>query len=138
MNQKSDKSDKCDTLNVFDELDFLRRVLEDRGLASTLLACFLGDIPLQQSILKKAFYERDLEAVAYRAHALQGAAASVSAMAVRQAAEAIELLVLGHAGIDEIASAVRRLDSEMDHLRIELERKGWLSVVEPSDDGGAR
>jgi PAS domain S-box-containing protein len=116
-------------VKVFDGDALLRRVLGDRKLAGTIVQSFLKDCPSQFKALRERIAAADGPAAGKQAHALKGAAATVSAEALAALAGAIE-----QAGIEgqmeRCASLLSRAAKEYYDLRGALEQAGWVTVEE--------
>ncbi len=109
---------------VFDERDFLHRVIEDRGAASRIVAGFLGEAPFQLGRLRERLEEGDGPGARMQAHALKGAASTISAGALcavaretEQAAIAGELL--------RATALLPRLHEQLERLDATLKQSGW-------------
>jgi CheY-like chemotaxis protein len=74
---------------AFDEAT-LRLRLEDDDLMAAVIQVFLADLPLQLAAIEQAVASGDLKVLGARAHALKGAASSIAADEVFQAAERLE------------------------------------------------
>jgi CheY-like chemotaxis protein/HPt (histidine-containing phosphotransfer) domain-containing protein len=115
---------------VFDERDFLHRVMEDRPAAARIVAGFLSEAPFQLGRLRERLEEGDGPGARMQAHALKGAAATISAGALcavaretEQAAIAGELL--------RAASLMPRLHEQLERLNATLKRSGWGQTPQP-------
>ena len=78
------------TSDIFDEGDLLRRLLGDRELVRRILAGFLDSVPGQLRALAGYLGEKDASGARLQSHALKGAAATISAGALREAVREIE------------------------------------------------
>ena len=78
------------TESIFDEEPLLRRLMEDRQLASAIVEAFLDDCPVQMKNLRRLMSGADAPAVRLHAHGLKGAAATVGAERLRSITLAIE------------------------------------------------
>jgi HPt (histidine-containing phosphotransfer) domain-containing protein len=77
-------------LPVFDESALLGRLMGDRKLERRILGGFLDDIPKQLAALASNLNACDASAAGRTAHSIEGAAASVSAAALRDVAYEME------------------------------------------------
>ena len=75
-----------DSHDVFDRARLLNRLAGNHALAERLMAEFLDDTPSQLCLLKSLLEEGDAESARRQAHKLKGAAATLSAGALRDAA----------------------------------------------------
>ncbi len=78
------------TQSPIDVDDALERAGGDREFLKELMEIFLEDVPERLGEIKVAVASRDGEAMARAAHSVKGAAANLSANAVREAAFHIE------------------------------------------------
>ncbi|MGC2323294.1 MAG: ATP-binding protein, partial [Terriglobales bacterium] len=107
--------------SIFDEEELLRRLMADRVLASKIIAGFLQDCPSKLSSLRALLDRGDASGVRMEAHALKGAAATVSAGALR----GIACEMQDAATADDLkrsASLLLRLEEEFQKLRATLEQ----------------
>jgi PAS domain S-box-containing protein len=109
---------------VFEEELLLSRLVGDRSLARQVLRAFVEDFPSQLNNLRKSVDEADAPAAALHAHALRGAAATVSAGSLRALAQAMERA--GKAGrLDDFGQLLPRAAGEFERLKLALRRAGW-------------
>jgi PAS domain S-box-containing protein len=109
---------------VFDEKDFLNRLVRDRHLASQVVKGFLEDFPLQLNNLRQRLDAADGPGAALQAHAMRGAAATLSAGGLRALAQAMEQA--GSAGeLDNFGELLPRTANEFERLKSSLRRAGW-------------
>jgi PAS domain S-box-containing protein len=110
---------------VFDPQPLLRRLMGDRQLAGIIVKGFLNDVPYQLNNLRKRLAESDGPGVRLQAHALKGAAATVSAASLRAAA--LEMERSAAAGrLDDCGRLLPRAMEEFERLSNALERTGWV------------
>jgi HPt (histidine-containing phosphotransfer) domain-containing protein len=77
-------------MEIFDRQALLQRVDGDQELLEELVHIFLDHTPRQLHGLRQALEAGDASALQEQAHSIKGAAASLSAEAVRQAAGNLE------------------------------------------------
>ena len=77
-------------LSTFDRDDLLKRLDGDEELFVAVIQLFLQDCPEQLDAIKAALDARSAEDVRISAHALKGAAATLSAYRLAKAAETME------------------------------------------------
>jgi len=112
---------------IFDGDALLRRVLGDRTLAGAIVQSFLRDWPARLNGLRERITAADGTGVGRQAHALKGAAVTVSAEVLGTLAAAIEQA--GMVGeMDRCAGLLSRASKEYEHLRNALEKDGWVLV----------
>ena len=103
----------------------LARLMGDKDLASKVLAGFSEDAPRQLLILRKMLEERDADGASRQAHTLKGAAATVSAEALRSlSAEVQEAAARSDCG--SALNLMPRLDREFELFKITLDRFTWV------------
>ena len=110
---------------VFNQEDLLARLMGDQGLASKVIAGFLDDVPRQLRTLKNKLEEGDAAGRRLQAHALKGAAATVSAEALRalcsEAQEAAAARELSRA-----LALLPCLEEQFELLKTTLKQSGWV------------
>jgi CheY-like chemotaxis protein/HPt (histidine-containing phosphotransfer) domain-containing protein len=110
---------------AFDPESLLRRLMGDRELAGIVIKGFLESVPDQLHSLQACLNEADAAGTRLQAHALKGAAATVSAEALR----AIALTMEGAARSGELgrcSALLPRADAELARFRTVLNRDGWI------------
>jgi len=109
---------------VFNQEDLMARLMGDKDLASKVIAGFLDDAPRQLGILKKMLEEGDADGARSQAHTLKGAAATLSAEALRalcsEAQDAAESMELSSA-----LALLPRLQEQFELLKTTLKLSGW-------------
>jgi CheY-like chemotaxis protein/HPt (histidine-containing phosphotransfer) domain-containing protein len=110
---------------VFNQQDFLARLMGDKALARKVIAVFLDDAPRQLRILKTTLEEGDTDGARLQAHTLKGAAATLSAEALRAlCSEAQEAAVAGE--LTRALALLPRMDEQFDLLKTALRQWGWV------------
>ncbi|MBZ5620075.1 MAG: PAS domain S-box protein [Acidobacteriia bacterium] len=118
---------------IFNGEALLRRLMGDRQLAGIVLKAFLQDVPSQLNNLRARLDEADAPGARSHAHALKGAAATVSAEGLHAIARAIERA--GTAGqLDLCVELLPRAVEEFERFKSTLERAGWS--MDQNDDAG--
>ena len=115
---------------VFDQPGFMARMLGDETLAHEILICFLQNLPRQLDTLSDALHAGDASAIASTAHSLKGAAANISAEALRTVADTLEQA----ARAEDLPSAkahLAALETQCVRLREIISR-----VIENRREGG--
>ena len=109
---------------VFDEAGLLKRVMGNRSVAQKVVKAFLQDAVSQLSGLRTELENGDATSVRRRAHTIKGAAANVSADALR--AVALEAEQAATAGaLENVAGLVPRMEEQLEKLRTALDHAGW-------------
>jgi PAS domain S-box-containing protein len=110
---------------VFDGEALLQRLMGDHQLAGIALSGFLQDVPAQLEALRKRLDVADAAGTRSQAHALKGAAATVSAEGLRAIALAIERA--GAAGqLDHCGKLLAGAVNEFERFRGTLRQTGWI------------
>ena len=101
---------------VFDLASLLKRVGGNRALAKRLVEQFVGDMPSQLSLLRKHVEEGDAPGARRQAHKLKGAAATLSAGALREAAfQAEQAAAAGR--LIQFAELIAAMEREFDRVK---------------------
>ena len=77
------KADEVEGPALFDGKDMRERLMDDGKLVRNVLSCFLDDIPAQVRKLKELVEAGELTEAGDQAHRIKGAAANISAQALR-------------------------------------------------------
>ena len=109
---------------VFDEAGLLKRLLGDKALAQKILAGFLQDIPAQLLSLHGCLVDGDAPTARRLAHTVKGAAATVSANALRAAAVETEEAVKA-GGLDQLPALLISLENQFDRFKAALAGSKW-------------
>ncbi|MDQ5984422.1 MAG: Signal transduction histidine-protein kinase BarA [Syntrophus sp. SKADARSKE-3] len=110
---------------VFSENDLMDRLMGDRDIACAIIEGFLDDIPKQILKLKEHLETGDLNHLKIQAHAIKGAAASIGAGVMREAALMMEKECA--AGNLERASEIFPVIEEaLANLKLSLTKSGWV------------
>jgi len=105
---------------LFDKAAMLKRLMDDKDLAQTVIAGFLEDIPRQIETLRGYLDAGKLTGVERRAHNIKGASANVGGEALRRVAFEIEKA--GKAGDLATAKAcMPELEEQFDGLKEAIE-----------------
>jgi two-component system, sensor histidine kinase and response regulator len=108
--------------NIFDKNSFLERLLGDEDLAKEIIEGFIEDSLCQIGMIKEAFDNKDTDVIHRQAHALKGAAANISATALKELLYQIEI-----AGktkdLTKVASLIPKLDEQFEVLKKSLSLK---------------
>jgi HPt (histidine-containing phosphotransfer) domain-containing protein len=110
---------------VFDEEALLRRLVGDRPLAAAVLKGFVQGIPSQLNNLRQRLDAADAPGVRTQAHALKGAAATVSAGDLRAIALALEQSGQS-AQLKNCGELLARAAEEFERFKRSLELAGWV------------
>jgi CheY-like chemotaxis protein/HPt (histidine-containing phosphotransfer) domain-containing protein len=111
--------------SVFDNESMMRRMMDDKELAGTVIQEFLESFPSQFFNLRARLEDSDTRGVRLHAHAIKGAAAMVAADELRAAALGMEnAAMLGR--LDHCGELLPRVVEEFERLKSALATAGWL------------
>jgi len=96
---------------TFDEVDLRRRLSGDDELMAEVIRMFLDDVPVRLGAIRTAVTGGNAGALRQAAHALKGAAATMSAGALAEAASALEHIG-AESRMEEADAAWQRLSAE--------------------------
>jgi signal transduction histidine kinase/DNA-binding response OmpR family regulator len=108
---------------TFNEEALRQRLYGDAELMTEVIRAFLEDLPLQLAAIDRAAEQGDLRALGVAAHALKGAAGTLSADGLSSAAAGLEQAASGSSAADARAAS-RRAQSEASRLVDLLRRHG--------------
>jgi PAS domain S-box-containing protein len=106
----------AEALVVYDRMAFLERMMDDEGLAETILKGFLEDIPKQIGTLKGHVEKGDAALAGAQAHKIKGAAANVGGLALSAVALEMEMAGKGK-NLDKLKILRPKLEKAFDRLR---------------------
>jgi PAS domain S-box-containing protein len=113
------------TETVFDQEELLARLMGDKGLAATVITGFLTDAPKQLRTLKNKLNDGDADGARLQAHTLKGAAATISAGALR--ALCVEMQKAAAAkDMTHALALLPRLQEQFELLQRSLEHVEWV------------
>ncbi len=111
---------------VFSPREFLARLMGDQDLASKVVAAFLEDAPRQLRALQGMIEKGDAEGAQRQAHTLKGAAATLSAEALRAlCAEAQKAAAAND--LERASILLPRMQEQFERLKTTLQQSGWCS-----------
>jgi CheY-like chemotaxis protein len=126
----STSDDAAGGLATFDETALRHRLSDDRELMTEVIRLFLDDMPTRLTAIREAVTGRDAVAVRTTAHALKGAAASLAADRLAEAARVLE-----HFGVsgdtDAAQLAWKKVSAEADRF-VETMRRDPAFAAEAS------
>ena len=113
----SDKEKLIQTMEpVFNYKEFMKRVMDDKELAKTVLDNFLEDIPNQIELLKENINKGDIKEAERIAHSIKGASANIGGEALREIAFRIEKLCKENKPEDAV-SLLPSLETKFEELK---------------------
>ena len=113
-----DEAEEVGAFQIFDRAALLKRLMEDEGLAETIVAGFLDDMPKQMAALRSFVEKGQAEQAGGQAHKIKGAAGNVTALAFQETAYDMERA--GKAG--DVAS-LQRLLPELEQRFLQLKAR---------------
>jgi CheY-like chemotaxis protein len=115
---------------TFDEDALRRRLSGDDQLMTELIRVFLTDLPVRLAAIESAMARRDAEALRAAAHALKGAAASLSADRLFEAARLLEEIA-DESRMEEAGGASRQTSLEANQAIGALSRYAASAKASP-------
>ena len=110
---------------VFDRSGLLKRLAGNRGLADRLVREFLADTPFQLRTLRKLLEDGDAESARRQAHKLKGAAANLSAGALREAALHAEQAAMA-GQLNRVVDLLATMEDEFERVKCVLQPAEWI------------
>ncbi len=109
---------------VFDRAGLMKRLSGNKGLAERLVKGFLEDIPSQLCILRKQLEDGDAPSARRQAHKLKGAAANLSAGALREVAfQAEQAAMAGE--LNKLAELLLTMEVEFERVKAIMQPSEW-------------
>jgi PAS domain S-box-containing protein len=102
----------------------LKRLMGDRELARKVIQGFVNDVPSQFEKLRERLRLQDAQGVRVQAHALKGAASTVAAETLREAAHAIERCAQS-GRLAECEELLAAATDEFERFKAALDLDGW-------------
>ena len=112
--------------SVFDGEQFLNRVMGDGDLAAVLMNGFVEQFPDKLSQLKALFKARDVAGIRLNAHALKGAAATLSAADLATAAAELEEAA-ATGNLQDGLAVLPRLEANFNQFKQALRQTRWAA-----------
>jgi two-component system sensor histidine kinase/response regulator len=106
--------------NVFDRAGLLKRLGGNQGLADRLVQEFLADTPTQLCILRRQLEDSDAPSARRQAHKLKGAAATLSADALRAVALRAEQAAMA-GQLNLLAELLPAMEGELARVKAAIE-----------------
>ncbi len=113
---------------VFESSKLVARLSGDELLARKIVAGFLSDAPEQLRKLRQATEREDISGIRAQAHLLKGAAATVSAPALRDGCLEI-LQALIHPDLRCAASLLPSLEQQFEQFQSTVSQSGWAAPI---------
>ena len=110
---------------IFNKDELVGRLSGDLALARQIVAVFSSDAPEQLRSLKKLVHSGDLKGLCLQAHTLKGAAATVSAPALRDLCIQIQNAAVA-GNLPHAATLLTELDQQLERFRTALTQSGWV------------
>ena len=112
-----------DDLEIFNEEELLKRMMNDRELVSIIANAFLEDVPRHIAEMKLSLEKNDVANVFRMAHSIKGSSAYLSAGLLRRAAERAERMADSN-DLAGVAPLVPGIELEFARYREALYQKG--------------
>lgn len=109
--------------DVFDRVGLMKRMAGNERLVDRIIACFLDDVPIQLLKLRQQLEDGDATSARRQAHTLKGAAANLSANAMRTVAYKAEQAAM-QGELDQVAGLLPAIESEFEKLKSVLGHSG--------------
>ncbi|MFO7569624.1 MAG: PAS domain S-box protein [Smithellaceae bacterium] len=109
----------------FDEQEMMDRLMADQDTAARVIGIFLNQLARDLARLRAFCGERDAAGIASLAHRLKGAAANVSASAIRKNMQQIEAAASKRQW-NEVAGHLDELDRQMRKFKNTIDNIGWI------------
>ena len=112
------------TKAIFNQEEMLARLMGDKGLAGKVIAGFLSDVPEQLRTLKARLEAGDPDGARMQVHTLKGAAATVSAEALRALCLEVQEAAVSRE-LKRALAVLPRMQEQFEMLKATLKRSGW-------------
>ncbi|MFH1614157.1 MAG: Hpt domain-containing protein [Planctomycetota bacterium] len=117
---------------IFDWADVTTR-LGDDDIVIRIVQCFLVDTPGRLEQLSRAVHDKDSKNIETHSHSLKGAAATIGASALAEAAFALESMVTRN-DFTEAEAALGQIKEKFEELTALLSRPDWVEVVKRQEE----
>jgi CheY-like chemotaxis protein/HPt (histidine-containing phosphotransfer) domain-containing protein len=114
-----------DNDTVLNKHELVARLSGDLALARQIVAGFLSDAPKQLCLLKKLVHSGDLKGLCLQAHTLKGAAATVSAPALRDLCIQIQNAAVA-GNLPHAAALLTQFDQQLELFKTAFTQSGWV------------
>ena len=109
---------------IFDEKELLERLMGDRKLAGRLVDSFVHDVPAKLANLDNLVHAADSAGIQAVAHALKGAAANLSAGALKELAMQLQQAATAN-DLQRCAVLVASMQSDFQRFQATLAQSEW-------------
>ncbi len=109
-----------DDPKIFDYKSFMKRVMDDKELAKTILDSFLEDIPKQIQLLKEFIEESRIHEAERQAHSIKGASANIGGEQLREVAFQIEKMCK-EGNTDNVSELIQELEQKFVELKEKIQ-----------------
>jgi PAS domain S-box-containing protein len=117
---------------VFDQVEFVARMMDDTDLAHTVIATFIEDMAVQMEKLTAFFRADNGDGIRLQAHTIKGSAANVAAHEISELAASMDQ----SARVNDLTASRRLLpllEASFTRLRRRLSELGWIDGNSNSD-----
>lgn len=119
--EKANPTEPIATEDIFDKVDFLKRLGGDEELADEIFAEFMEEVPLKIEAIGKALKSKNIAEAQLHAHSLKGASANVGTSALQKAAYKVEA-ACDAGNFDEALALAPELDNQFELLQNALDQ----------------
>jgi CheY-like chemotaxis protein len=110
---------------IFIQEEMLARLMDDKSLAAKVISGFLSDAPRQLLNLKNKLEQGDAPGAHMLAHSLKGAAATLSAEALRELCFEMQEAAAAK-NLDLARALLPQLEEQFELLKQALNQSGWM------------
>jgi CheY-like chemotaxis protein/HPt (histidine-containing phosphotransfer) domain-containing protein len=110
---------------IFIQEEMLARLMDDKSLAAKVISGFLSDAPRQLLNLKNKLEQGDAPGAHMLAHSLKGAAATLSAEALRELCFEMQEAAAAK-NLDLARALLPQLEEQFELLKHTLNQSGWM------------
>ncbi|MGO9013799.1 MAG: response regulator, partial [Dissulfurispiraceae bacterium] len=115
-----------EALPVFDYEGLMERIMDDKGLAGTIVTAFMKEIPWMVDDLRVQIARGDAGLAGRQAHKIKGAASNTGCMAM--SAIAADMQKAGEQGeMETLIALMPELDSQLELLKAKVKDSGLLT-----------
>ncbi len=124
----SGPSDNTDDVQIFNQVEFRERMMDDPDLMREVIQAMIEDTPLQMNLLRQSFNSGDLQAAGRAGHKIKGGAANVCCNEFCRLALCVERAGKEADGI-QLEQAITDLENSWQSLHLIL-TKFWHKLAE--------
>jgi PAS domain S-box-containing protein len=122
--EKSDTTGKKTDDVIFDDTEYMKRLMNDRTMGQEILEAFMQDIPVQVVKLKEFVSIGDIQGARIQAHSIKGAAANVAARSLSSLALKMENFAKA-SSLEDVKTLMPGIENELVQLKSEVNKAGY-------------